>query len=369
MRLLIWHWGRFGAGPRYAAWLAQTLDGQAGFRTMLSLARDAEILAGADAPGCDLAVKTYRGLPGLLVRLAMAPFWVFRLRRRIRALRPDAVLCAMPSMLDLAMIAALCGSRARIAVVVHDAAPHPGERVPMQHVLQRALIRRADVLITLSRHVAKLLRTQGLAENKTVIVTRLPPLHYGRAGSPRPRSRDTAPRLLFFGRLLPYKGLDLLCDAWYKLGADPGMTLHIAGQGPDTAMLAQLRTLPGVTIDRRWIAEHEVAALIAGADALVLPYREASQSGAAAVAAAAGLWVLGTRVGGLSEQLHGMPRSLLRAPDADDLANGLVALRDAIIGGGVHETVTAPFAADPDFAGTLRDGLNPLRHAGVQSAS
>ena len=42
--------------------------------------------------------------------------------------------------------------------------------------------------------------------------------------------------------------------------------------------------MPGVTVERRWFGDEELPDLLGWADALVLPYREASQSGVAALA-------------------------------------------------------------------------------------
>ena len=61
--------------------------------------------------------------------------------------------------------------------------------------------------------------------------------------------------------------------------------------------------------------EHEVGELIAWADALVLSHREASQSGVAAAAIAAGRWLVATRVGGIAEQLKDERLALLCDPD------------------------------------------------------
>ncbi len=79
--------------------------------------------------------------------------------------------------------------------------------------------------------------------------------------------------------------------------------LRVVGSGPESDALAALRSTPGVTVENRWVPDEEVAALIAWADAVVLPYVEASQSGVAPGAIAAGRIVVATRVGGLTEQL------------------------------------------------------------------
>ena len=62
-----------------------------------------------------------------------------------------------------------------------------------------------------------------------------------------------------------------------------------------------------------------MGALIAWADALVLPYREASQSGVAAIAIAADRWVVATRVGGLAEQFRDERLALLCEPQPESI--------------------------------------------------
>jgi hypothetical protein len=55
----------------------------------------------------------------------------------------------------------------------------------------------------------------------------------------------------------------------------------------------------------------------------VLSHREASQSGAAAAAIAAGRWVVATRVGGIAEQLRDQPLARLCEPTAEGLVREL----------------------------------------------
>jgi glycosyltransferase involved in cell wall biosynthesis len=74
-----------------------------------------------------------------------------------------------------------------------------------------------------------------------------------------------------------------------------------------------------VMVENRWAAETELGAVFGWADALILPYHEASQSGVAAAAIAAGRPVIATRVGGLSEQLSGIPHTMLCEPDPASL--------------------------------------------------
>ena len=165
---------------------------------------------------------------------------------------------------------------------------------------------------------------------------------FRRAASPRGRGGTV--RLLSFGRLLPYKGLDLLADALRLLGPRQDLVAPRRRLRPGERELAALRALPGVTVENRWVPEDEIGALLGWSDALVLPYREASQSGVAAAAIAAGRRVLATRVGGLEEQLADAPGAILCEPDAASLVAGLRGLIEA------PRDAVAPPAADPRAA-------------------
>jgi glycosyltransferase involved in cell wall biosynthesis len=132
------------------------------------------------------------------------------------------------------------------------------------------------------------------------------------------------------------------------------------GSGPESPTLDALRALPGVTVENRWVPEDEIGSLLGWSDALVLPYRESSQSGVAAAALAAGRRVLATRVGGLEEQLADAPGAILCEPDAASLTTGLRRLLDAL-----RDTAVLP-AVDPreawrDLAASLMRQIEALR--------
>ncbi|HET6182772.1 MAG TPA: glycosyltransferase family 4 protein [Acetobacteraceae bacterium] len=356
MKVLVWQWGRRGAGPRIALLLARALAGLPDTEGRLALSAGAEILATEASARCDLLLPLYHGLAGLLVQAARAPAIVRRLAAEIGRLRPDRAVCAMPGPLDLLMRAALSRCRVPMAVIVHDADPHPGDGFPLQHRLNRALIRRAEAVIALSGHVARRLDEQHLLAPGTRLI-RLPhpPLAFTAAAAPR--AQDGRIHVLYFGRLLAYKGLDLLADALARIGPRADIAVHVVGSGPDSPALAALRALPSVTVENRWVAEDEIGAVIGWADIVVLPYREASQSGVAAAALAQGKRILATRVGGLPEQLENEPLAVLCGADAASIAAALTAMLDA------PPMATAPSdasAAWRDFARRLRAELDCL---------
>jgi glycosyltransferase involved in cell wall biosynthesis len=338
VKVLVWQWGRRGAGPRFGACLAEALRGRPGIDVALSLCRDAEIMTGPNPPVCEMKVRTYRGMASFLLRLATVPLALPFLLVRLRRFRPDLAICAMPGPLDLLMAVALLVLRCRLVVVVHDADAHQGDGFPLQMILQRRLCRCADGLAVLCRHVGARLQLQGLVGNARPKLIRFehPPFAFDRpAPELAAKPADDPPRLLCFGRLLAYKGLDLLAEALAVLPPEVAVSVRVVGSGPESPSLQVLRGCRGVTVENRWVPETEIGALLAWPDAVILPYRDASQSGVAAAALAAGLKVIATRVGGLEEQLAGAAHAVMCEPDADSLAGAIrrwlqTPLRDAV---------------------------------------
>ena len=318
----MWQWGRRGAGPRYAAELVRAFNQAPDAQAVLSLSGRAELLQTAAPPECALPVPTYSSIWSFALRVMTGPVLAPRLARWVRRERIDVAVCAMPAAMDLIMAAALLLARVPYVVVVHEADLHPGDRFAVQIRLQRWLVRGASGVFALSTHVAGRARTLGLVGRKPLLMAALPPFHYGK-DLPPPGAHGGKLRLLSFGRLLPYKGLDLLAEGLERLGPRDDLDVRVVGSGPESPALDRLRALPCVTVENRWVYEEEMASVIGWADALVLSHREASQSGVAAAAIAARRWVVATSVGGLAEQLGNEATALLCTPDAAGLADAL----------------------------------------------
>ncbi len=118
-----------------------------------------------------------------------------------------------------------------------------------------------------------------------------------------------APTAVFFGRLLPSKGLEDLLDAVVLVRERrPDARLVIAGppsRGAEEGVLQRAVRDRGledvVAVDSRYVPNEEVRPLMELARFVVLPYRSATQSMVLHVAYACGRPVVATRVGGLPE--------------------------------------------------------------------
>ena len=124
-----------------------------------------------------------------------------------------------------------------------------------------------------------------------------------------------------------YKGLDVLLDAMTRMTAKP--LLMVAGEWYEDRKKAesfiQVHGLSDrVMIRDTYIPDEEVATLFSAADAVVQPYRSATQSGVVQTAFHFGRPVVVTGVGGLPEMVrHGEDGLIVAPEDSQALAAAL----------------------------------------------
>ena len=125
---------------------------------------------------------------------------------------------------------------------------------------------------------------------------------------PRPEARrrlkTTSERvLLFFGYIRKYKGLATLLDALALLNSSLDIHLFVVGEfyepeQPYRDQISRLGLADRVTIRSEYVPNDEVKNYFSAADAVVLPYLSATQSGIAQIAYHFDLPVIGSTAGG-----------------------------------------------------------------------
>lgn len=307
-RALLWHWNRKGGGPRYTWELARALIARGEVEVATSFSRQSEFAEQMrELPGPRLEIETYTSARGFLLGLGRLPALRRRMADFVRHEEIDVVVSTMNHLWSPFVAPAVRRAGVPYVLVAHDAETHPGEGGRLQRRILARDIALADALVAPIRHVAG--RLAELRPDLPAERLRVIPLgSFAFAPEPAPPRELPSERtieLLFFGRLLAYKGIDLLAEAYRLLRARYGtrVRLTVAGLGDEATYGPLLRRQPGVTWDNRWIAESEVAGILARADILLLPYREASQSGSLAAAEYAALPSVVTPVGGLAEEI------------------------------------------------------------------
>lgn len=113
-------------------------------------------------------------------------------------------------------------------------------------------------------------------------------------------------KLLFFGIISKYKGLDLLIDTLEQLRAEGlyNFNLTIAGKGESwDECKALIKTPELYNLQVRFIENSEIADLMGSHHFIVLPYRDATQSGPLVTAIGYGLPVIAPSFGCFTELL------------------------------------------------------------------
>jgi len=326
VRVLVWQWGRFGTGARYAFEMASALSQQCGHETLLSLAEGAELMQDPILRSAvDLPLHTYASTPEFIRRSIGIRRVLQPIEQRLRADPPDAAIVTMMGYWDIFLIRRLRRLGVPVVVMLHDAELHPGDRLHVMVRLQPWLVRMAAGVVTLTDFVARQLQSRVSLEGKVRAVIPHVAFDFADLDLPPPQLPDASPdrplRLLMAGRLKRYKGLQLLADALRLIGGTPPLSVRVVGAVQDESEIAPLAALPGIEFDLGWKSDRDLIAHLDWADAAVLPYVEASQSGLAPMSFKRGRPVIVTPVGGLPEQLrHGETGLLTEAVSAPALA-------------------------------------------------
>ncbi len=225
-------------------------------------------------------------------------------------------------------------------MTVHDVSPHPGDgtRIPGGHVTLRARRRRIDRFIAHAEPLRDDLACRWQIPERRIDVVphgelgRLYRGHASRAGRTGTVSgKSGGLRVLFFGRVWPYKGLDRLIEAMNMLAPTrPGLVLTIAGVGESLdRYVAAVRRPLEVELLNRYVRPDEVAEVFEASAVVCLPYLEASQSGVHALACGMGVPVVASAVGGLvTAVVDGRDGLLVPPDDVGALADALARVLD-----------------------------------------
>ncbi|MBR3076201.1 MAG: glycosyltransferase [Bacteroidales bacterium] len=261
------------------------------------------------------------------------PFSWFKTARAIREWGADLLIVRYwmswfaPS---LGTVARHVGPGCKVIAIMDNVKPHE------PHFFDKPLtcwfLKAVDACVTLSDEVAADL----LLWKKDARYTTLPHPLYTHFGEKQPKaealrrlgldcSRKT---LLFFGLIRKYKGLDILLDAF--AGLDDSYQLLIAGEpyGDFSEYAKAIEENPNkerIKLYDKYIPDSEVALYFSAADAVVLPYRSATQSGVGALAAYFELPMIVTDTGSLRRTVEGRGTGLVvdRA-EADCVREGIL---------------------------------------------
>jgi glycosyltransferase involved in cell wall biosynthesis len=230
--------------------------------------------------------------------------------------------------LDVQWLDRMLLPRRPVVLTAHDLLPR--EPRAGQVRAQRRLYDAVDALVVHSEYGRdQLVGGLGLDRGKVHVIhhgafehlTRLPahPL-------PSELERAADPVVLFFGLLRPYKGIDVLLEAWREVR---GAELWIVGRPRMDIAPLRAAAPPGVRFVSRFVSDAELAACFRRAEIVVLPYSRTErfdQSGVLATALAFGKPTVLSDVGGFGEVAATGAGTVVAPGDAAALAQALAGL-------------------------------------------
>jgi glycosyltransferase involved in cell wall biosynthesis len=209
-----------------------------------------------------------------------------------------------------------------LVLTAHDILPR--EPRAGQVRAQARLYARFDAIVVHSEHGRERLEREAHVPRERVHVIPHGALEHLAQGAPAPAPwQADVPVVLFFGLLRPYKGLDVLIEAWRGI---EGAELWIVGMPRmDTAAL-HASAPPKVRFLERFVHGADLRGCFHAADLVVLPYREIDQSGVLFTALAFAKPLLLSDAGGFPEVARTGAARAVPAGDAGALHDALAEL-------------------------------------------
>ena len=213
----------------------------------------------------------------------------------------------------------------RTVVLCHNVFPHESD--PVQRLLIRGLLCAADGVVVHSRSEKEAAESLGACKVEHVRM----PFHFpSKPGIPTPP--DGSGRVLFFGFVRPYKGVDVLIEALAR--TERHICATVAGEFWTPAselrsQAARLGVVDRVELVDRYLPAAELLELLRSHDAVVMPDRSGTGSQQPQIARLGGRVVIASRIGDLPDQVRDGVDGLLVDPgDSIGLARSLDSLYD-----------------------------------------
>ncbi len=259
---------------------------------------------------------------------------VLRSRQIIRQFQPDIVHFNESYDFRCLLLMLLC-PQVRYVTSVHDPVPHSDEKISLhkfKHWVRDQIRRKSSALIVYGESLRAVLAEYSGIEMDRIHAVPHGEYRYYSYFTPDPglQQQDGCRRVLFFGRWSHYKGIDLLVKAEPLITRRvPAARFVLAGEGPLQLadLQAQMRHPENFEIYNYSIPDEQVAEFYQQAEIVVLPYRQATQSGPLHIAGTFGKPAIVTRVGAMPEVIQEGETGLLIPPeDPEALAQAVCRL-------------------------------------------
>jgi glycosyltransferase involved in cell wall biosynthesis len=216
--------------------------------------------------------------------------------------------------------------RKKTILTVHDPFPHTGEGNFRKSFFRKLGFTLLNNFVILNQNQRAQFIISNKLKNKNVYDSSLGVYDAYKLYSEQFLENMPLKNILFFGRISPYKGINVLLEAMkYVHQIHPDIKLIIAGNGEYYFDKTEFEQLDYIELRNRYIPNAELVTLIKNSLFIVCPYTDATQSGVIMTSYAFCKPVVASNVGGLSEMVIDKVTGCLVEP------NNIIELQNSII--------------------------------------
>ena len=211
-------------------------------------------------------------------------------------------------------------------ITIHDPFPHSGEGSLRKTFFRKITLTCLKRYVLLNDKQKEQFKAVYRIDDTQILINRLGVYDCINCFKRNGKVSNKTPNVLFFGRISPYKGVDILLKAMELVHKNlPNINVTIAGSGKMYFDITPYEQLDYVDIQNQFISMQQLSDLLDKATVVVCPYTDATQSGVIMTAFAKCCPVIATNVGGLTEMVDDGKNGLIISP------NDPTALAEAII--------------------------------------
>lgn len=254
------------------------------------------------------------------------PYTYYSIIKLINKEKPDIVHLVLEDLISGIVLLILKIKGQKLVLTEHDPSHHIGEKlIESIHVqFTKFLVRSvADKIIVHGESLKNILVQKGVPKNKINVIPHGDYSYYNKWAK---TTFEEPKSILFFGRILEYKGLEYLIKSAPKvISSVPNAKFVIAGSGDFKKYETMIEDRQFFEIHNRFILDEEIATFFQKASVVVLPYIDASQSGIIPISYAFKKPVIVTNVGSISEVVDdGITGFVIPPKNIEALADSII---------------------------------------------
>jgi alpha-maltose-1-phosphate synthase len=318
----------YGAGNQYTALLANSLVLKGNSVSVFAPSY-------ADKSHYNSSVKLVKlPLPDSLIKSlfkCLTPSFFTSWKKMIAAEKPDVIHVVFEQRFPYFYISALKGSFP-VVTTIHEPKAVPNRGVlaniaaaALQFINNKRLASLSERIII---HGEKLRSARIFTPSVRKKIDVIPLGNFSFLKHNLPEIQPVKDNLLFFGRIVAYKGLKYLIQAAKKAKSIiPGLTVTIAGEGDFSSYREMVKEDDTFTILNYYIPDSKASELFQKAAVVVLPYIDGSQTGIISIASEFHKPVIASDVGNFNDMIiDGETGILIPAADIDAIEKAIIRL-------------------------------------------